>query len=298
VPDSQIHLINTDTKQVFPAAPQGSVQLSSAATGWRGILVEQYYIQPMELPEHYVQGHRLLVHTGKPVRYEWKNGNRWRNKLLQPGEFCLQSHGEINIPRWHDTFEFIAIAIDPIFLNFSFQDVESIRFQEQRATIDPIITHFAKRFKTEIESGSYYGALYGESLAIAFSLHLLECHSDRSLPISQPRGKLSSIQLQETIELIHVNLSEDLSLTNLATHLNLSAFHFARLFKNSLGLSPHQYILQNRIERAKKSIAISAGSNLTEIALQVGFYDQTHFSKAFKRVVGMSPKAFSKQYRN
>ena len=71
-------------------------------------------------------------------------------------------------------------------------------------------------------------------------------------------------------------------------------FHFARLFKKSLGLSPHKYVLQNRIERAKKLITVSGDLSLSDIALQAGFYDQTHFGKAFKKYMGVSPKAFSK----
>lgn len=295
--DSRIHLIDADTEQIFPAAPQGAVQLSSAANGWRGILVEHHCIPSMEMSEHYVQGHRLIVHIGKPIEYEWRDDSRWRSKVLQPGAFCLQSHGEINLPRWHDTFEFLAIALDPAFLAHSFQDMGlsgAIRFQVRRAAFDPVITQFARRFKTEIESGSYCGALYGESLAIAFSLHLLERHSQHPKSISQPKGKLTSIQLWELIELIHINLSDELSLSDLAAHLNLSPFHFARLFKSSLGLSPHQYVLQNRIERAKKLISgsTSSGLSLADIAVQVGFYDQTHFGKSLQASRGRFTQGF------
>ncbi|BAU14788.1 transcriptional regulator, AraC family [Leptolyngbya sp. NIES-3755] len=292
---SQIRLIDTETAQMFPAAPDESVTLSSAALNWQGILIEQHSIGSMELPEHYVQGHRLIVQTGEAVEYEWKENDHWQHKILQPGAFCLQTHGEINFPRWHDRFEFLAIALDPTFVEQSFQDVStSIQFQTQRAVFDPVIADFAKRFSAEVRSRSYCGALYGESLAIAFSRHLLERYHHRSLSIVSPRGKFSSIQLRDLIDFIHVNLSEELSLTELAAHLNLSPFHFARLFKNSLGLSPHQYVLQNRIDRAKKLITVSTGSTLADIAVQVGFYDQTHFGKAFKRVVGVSPKVFSK----
>lgn len=296
MPKSQIHLIDTVTEEAFLAAPEEAVQLSSAEVGWRGILVEKHSISPMELPEHYVQGHRLLVHLGHPVEYEWKEGNHWRTRQLQPGQFCLQSHGEVNVPRWHDKFEFLAIAIAPQFVSRSFQETglaEEIQFQEQRAVFDPVIARFAAQFRSEIESQSYCGSLYGESLAIAFALHLLEHHQLSARRPSRPRGKLSSLQLREIIEYIHGNLADELSLTDLAETLNLSAFHFARLFKSSLGLSPHQYVLQNRVERAKKLITATKDSSLTEVALQTGFYDQTHFGKAFKRVVGVSPKAFS-----
>jgi AraC family transcriptional regulator len=296
MPESQIHLIDTVTAKQFLAAPQGCVQLSSTEAGWRSIVVEMHSIPAMELPEHYVQGHRLIVHTGQPINYEWKDNNRWRSKLLHRGEFCLQSHGEINFPRWHGRFEFLAIALAPAFVARSFQDTgikQGAGFQEQRAVFDPVIANFAQRFKAELISGSYGGVLYGESLALAFALYLLEQHSVYPKKLSRPRGKFSSLQLREIIEYIHANLSEELSLTHLAELLNLSAFHFARLFKNSLGLSPHQYVLQNRVERAKKLITV-CDSNLTDIALQVGFYDQTHFGKAFKRTVGVSPKVFAK----
>lgn len=298
MPESQIHLINTATEESFPAAPQGTVLSSSADLGWQGITVEIHSLPPVEYPEHYVQGHRLaVVHRGKPITYEWKDGGRWKTRQTHPGVFFLQSHGDINAPRWFETFETIAIALDPSFVAQSFRDTilpERIRLQERRAEFAPIIAKFARQFEYELQNGSYGGALYGESLALAFSLYLLEQHSDRSKPLPRSRGKLSSLQLRDVVEYVHVNLSDQLSLTDLAERLNLSAFHFARLFKNSLGLSPHQYVLQNRVERAKKLIKVSTSSNLTDIALQVGFYDQTHFGKAFKRVVGVSPKAFSK----
>ncbi|MFM7427664.1 MAG: helix-turn-helix domain-containing protein [Elainella sp.] len=297
MPNSQIRLIHARTAQPFPAAPDESVQFSSANNGWRGILVEQHEMTAMEFPEHYVQGHRLIVQTGQPVSYEWRQGSRWQTTTLQPGMFCLQSHGELNLPRWHGRFEFLAIALEPEFLEQGFRvsDPGAIRFRERRGGFDPVISQFAARFRSEIQSGSYCGVLYGESLALAFSRYLLEQHSHSSQLISTERGQLSPRQLQEIIDLIHTDLPTELSLTDLAKHLNLSPFHFARLFKHSLGLSPHQYVLQNRIERAKKLIATTPKLSLTEIGLQVGFYDQTHFGKAFKRTVGLSPKQFAKQ---
>ena len=83
------------------------------------------------------------------------------------------------------------------------------------------------------------------------------------------------------MEYVHEHLAEELSLIDLAEPMNLSAFHFARLFKNSLGLSPHQYVLQNTVARAKKLITVFTKPNLTDVGLQVGFYDQAHFTKAF-----------------
>ncbi|MBD2773967.1 helix-turn-helix domain-containing protein [Iningainema tapete] len=295
---SHIRLIDTTTGDILPAAPDGTVLHSSTNIGWKGITVELHQIPPLELPEHYIEGHRLLVHVGKPLNFEWKDGSRWRQTWLKPGDFCLQTHGEMNAPRWRENIEFLAISLSPPFVSKIFEDTgtpEKIIFQERRGESDPIIANFGQRFKAELEMGSYCGTLYGESMALAFAMHLIEQHSHCYKSLPKPRGKLSSLQLRHIIEYLHYHLTEELSLIDLAAQINLSAYHFARLFKNSLGLSPHQYMLQNRVERAKKLITVSAHSNLTEIGLQVGFYDQAHFTKAFKRVVGVSPKAFSKQ---
>lgn len=298
MPDSQIHLIDTATTQSFPAAPQGTVLSSSVDLGWQGITVELHSLPASEYPEHYVQGHRLaIMRRGKPITYEWKESSIWKRRQTHPGTFFLQSHGDINAPRWFEPFEIIAIALESSFVARCFQDTincELLHFQECRAEFDTHIARFAAHFEAELNNGSYGGTLYGESLALAFSLYLLEKYSDRSTPLPRPRGKLSSLQLKEIIEYIHAYLDSELSLTELATQLNFSPFHFARLFKKSLGLSPHKYVLQNRIERAKKLITVSSNIPLSDIALQAGFYDQTHFGKAFKKYVGVSPKVFAK----
>ncbi len=295
---SKIQLVNSKTKNIFAAAPDEGVIFSSADVGWRGITIELHRISPQEMPEHYIEGHRLAINLRQSVRYEWKDGSRWRQTILKPGDFCLQTHGEINFPRWRENFEFLAIALAPEFVSQAFQDTglsENIVFQERRGEFDPIIANFTHRFKAELELESYCGVLYGESLALAFALYLIESHSVSAQKLHRHKGKLSSPQLRQIVEYIHEHLTEDLSLVDLAEQINLSSFHFARLFKNSLGLSPHQYLLQNRIDRAKKLIAVSMKPNLTEIGLQVGFYDQAHFTKAFRRAVGIWPKGFVRQ---
>ncbi len=304
--ESQIHLIDTATTKSFPAAPKGTVLSSSVDLGWQGITVELHSLPASEYPEHYIQGHRLAVmRRGKPITYEWQDGSSWKRKQTYPGAFFLQSHGDLNTPRWFEPFEIIAIALDPSFVARCFQDninCNQLRFQECRAEYDAYIAQFAAHFEAELLNNNYGGTLYGESLALAFSLYLLEKHSvpkdtrmrNHSTLLPRPQGKLSSLQLKEVIEYIHAYLGKELSLTELATQLNLSTFHFARLFKKSLGLSPHKYVLQNRIERAKKLITVSHNLPLSDIALQTGFYDQTHFGKAFKKYVGVSPKVFSR----
>lgn len=298
MPESQIKIVELETRREIPAAPDDSVLLSSENLGWTGINVELHKLPPMEMPEHQIEGHRLMIHTGKPLLYEWKDRGCWKQKQLNIGDFSLQTHGERNAPRWIENLEILAVALEPQFVERIFQESArggDIAFQERRAERDEIIKRFAEHFKDELANKNYLGKLYGESLAMAFSLHLLERYGCLGNNLKLPTGKLAASQLRRALEFIHANLSDDLSIEDLAREAYLSAFHFSRLFKNTLGLTPHQFVLQARIERAKQLIVQSPRPNLTQIGLNVGFFDQAHFTKSFKREVGATPRKFLKQ---
>lgn len=264
-------------------------------------MVELHHLAPTELPAHFVEGHRLMVavQTGNAIPFEWRDGKSWRQKILKPGDFSLQSDGTPNAPRWFQDLQILAVALEPKFIGRVFEEAvqpEKIRFLERRCESDVGIARFAAHFKSELEDNLYAGRLYGESLATAFALHLLERHGDLEKRLKMPRGKLASANLRRALEFVHAHLGEDLSIEQIARESYLSAFHFTRLFRNTVGLTPHQYVLRTRLERAKRLMKIApATSNLTEIGLAVGFFDQAHFTKSFKSATGVSPKVFQKQ---
>ena len=112
-------------------------------------------------------------------------------------------------------------------------------------------------------------------------------HPQRAASISG----LAPWQLRRAQELLRADLSENLSLERIATTCRLSVSHFARAFKHSTGLPPHQWLINARIERARTLLAKSA-TPLVEIAGMCGFADQSHFSRVFGRFVGASPGAW------
>jgi AraC family transcriptional regulator len=93
------------------------------------------------------------------------------------------------------------------------------------------------------------------------------------------------------LEYVHANLGGDLHLKELAEVAGLSTFHFAKLFKRSTGHSPHQYVLQRRLERATELLR-NPHIDLSEVSLRAGFADQSHLANVFRRFVGVSPSRF------
>ncbi|MBD3886970.1 helix-turn-helix transcriptional regulator [Phormidium tenue FACHB-886] len=100
---------------------------------------------------------------------------------------------------------------------------------------------------------------------------------------------LTHTQLQQVLDYIHAHLDRDLSLPELAEVINISPTYFASLFKQAIEISPHQYVIQQRVERAKTMLS-KTDLAIADIALQVGFSSQSHLTQQFKRLTGMTPK--------
>lgn len=109
---------------------------------------------------------------------------------------------------------------------------------------------------------------------------------------SRFRGGLRGAVLQRVVDHIEVNLSQHLSLEELAALAGLSRFHFARQFRVSTGESPMGYVLRARIERARVLLSAPEHGTIAQIAMSLGFSDQSHFTRTFGRFCGITPKAF------
>lgn len=123
--------------------------------------------------------------------------------------------------------------------------------------------------------------------------HLILHHSDDP-PLQKPT-RAEKYYINRVRHYIDEHYADALSLNDLAGLVNLNASYFLRVFKKTVGLSPHAYLTQVRINRAKELMA--AGTPLTEIAPNIGFYDQSHFSNRFKRVFGVTPGQYTHAFK-
>lgn len=156
---------------------------------------------------------------------------------------------------------------------------------------DPQLVRLVQLLQTEVETGSPTGNLFGETIGNSLILYLAQHYSTAMPRQDQTRGGLPGLRLKRVLEYIEANLSREMHLNELGETAGLSAFHFAKLFKQSTGASPHQYILQRRLERAKELLRKPTMS-LSEIGLESGFADQSHFTNVFRRFAGVTPSKF------
>ena len=136
-----------------------------------------------------------------------------------------------------------------------------------------------------------YWTAYGEAMGTALAVHLLKTYTTlRSKPFQSQTG-LPQHRLTQVLEYIQAHLEQDIRLPELAALTGISQYHFCRLFKRSLGTTPHQYVLQQRLERSKhllkqKDLAIA------DIALMCGFKNQSHLTTMFRKSIGTTPRSF------
>jgi AraC family transcriptional regulator len=133
--------------------------------------------------------------------------------------------------------------------------------------------------------------LYTESLTDTLLVHLLRlCSSQTHLASSFDRG-LSKLQLQAVIDYIQANIDRNLSLTELASITQLGSHHFSNLFKISTGLSPYQYVIQQRLDRATELLK-NTDRSIVDIAVQTGFANQSHLTTLFRKHLSITPKRY------
>jgi AraC-like DNA-binding protein len=155
----------------------------------------------------------------------------------------------------------------------------------------PGIMHLAHLFAEECASGEPKSQLYGDTLSIALVLALSRLNTSKSQ--SNKRGQLAPWQIRRVTEYFAAHLAEDVQLQTVCDLVKLSRSYFSRAFKTSTGLAPHQWLLQARIGKAKQ-LLLESDLPLAQIAVDIGFADQAHFTRTFGRVVGQSPRVWQR----
>ena len=162
---------------------------------------------------------------------------------------------------------------------------------------DPLLYAIGTTMSAEIVSGGMEGRLYAETLTQFLAVHLMRNYAVFPRAPIQRKGGLAKVEIDRVIDYINDHLAEDLSLADLARVVHLSEYHLAHLFRRAIGQPLHQYVIARRVAAAQHLILTGQGS-LAEIAQAVGFSDQSHLTRHFKRLMGISPGALANPRKN
>jgi AraC family transcriptional regulator len=253
---------------------------------------------------HRHQFHMLRLQTRGATITEWRSLGDAGTTVLRPGNLAFFTasarHGTCNSRphRSEEPNEQIVALISETMLQQAIEIAsvtpECVRLEDKRIFRDRPLEHMVWALRDVGMQKSSTRRLLGETLSNAIALHLIGNHSSGSVA-KDHKGGIPGPRLRHVLDYVEEHLEGDLSLSSLATEATMTVFHFSRAFRQSTGQSPYQYVLQRRIEWAKKLLR---KSDLTvgEISFQTGFIQQTHFARLFQRKTGLTPTAFRRQF--
>lgn len=171
------------------------------------------------------------------------------------------------------------------------RDFSRVEFLPTTNCFDPLIFHTMTALREEAEIGGPAGRLFAETAVTLLALHLVRRYSNVRVTISSGPPQIATTDLERTMDFIDAYLGTELTLEQLAKIANMPVSSFVRSFRSATQVSPHKYVMLRRIERSKQLLK-SSDISIAEIAYQLGFSSQSHFSTVFRNCVGDSPARF------
>lgn len=283
--------------KIFPRTP---VQVSDPAV-WQGISLAHHRQPAWEMPENRLSQHILSINIGSGRKVERVIDGRLQRERFLTGDVAIYPSDVDYTLRWEGESEFLLLGINPTLLARIATDAlekQTVELMPLLTTQDSLIHSMALTLKAELESPQVGGRMYIEAIAQTLAIHLLRNYSVHQQRIQVPTTRgLPRHKLHQVTDYIKDSLDQDLSLIDLAALVQMSPFYFARLFKQSTGLAPHQFVIRCRVERAKE-LLMRAEVAIADIATEVGFANQSHLNRHFKRIVGVTPKVVLENSKN
>jgi AraC family transcriptional regulator len=268
---------------------------SSTSLPWQGLLLEKHITSPGERASSSIDMNVISMLTGSPSRFEHRTVlGHFVECINRPGTIMTTPAGAVPDIRLHSHSEFIHCALDEDFTRDVAEELDrphGHRPMFRPGIQDKIIRRILGLLIEELVTDGPLGRLFVDSLAHALATRylLLECGAN-------PRSEscvsgLPPRILRRVREKIESNLDADLSLDTLAAESGYSRAHFLRMFRAATGLTPHQYVLDLRISRAKDCLK-QKNSSIIDVAVSCGFSSQSHMTTVFRQRLEMTPAEF------
>jgi len=262
---------------------------------WHGLHLKHCRATPGTLLDFVPDHHEINMTLEGAVRISKQSAGGLIMRYSEGADrMCLTSAGQAFSADWDIEYEYLSLNLEPDYvLQTAMENRFSPGFElaEDFSGSDPLIQHIGYALLKESQAENPSGSLYADSLTQSLTLHLLKNYSTASYVTENLNGGLPAYKLNKVTDFINDKLDQDLSLAELATVAGLSRFHFSRAFRRSTGMTPLQYLMRQRIERAKELLK-NRDLPLVEVGLLTGFKNQSHFTTFFRKFTNLTPRAW------
>lgn len=300
-PESRIPNVNFAIEGASACIFAHPATLSSHHANWTDIYLE-YHQQPgqdtgeFSSPFPYIS--TSLTDSNPAER--WLDGHLYR-QLVASGDTIVIPSESVHRCQWQKESLFIILSFEPVFLEQVEQELVNVDRIQLTPHVDlrdtfmkGMLLALKDELQEELKTGWIGDNLYVEKLKTALAFHLLRKYTSHHPVIREYTDGLSRYKLKQALDYIQAHLSDSIKIVDIAKMLNMSQFYFSRLFRQSIGVSPYRYIIQQRVKKAQKLLKDQRELSIADIALECGFNHQSHLAKYFRQFTKITPK----KYRN
>ena len=250
----------------------------------------------MDLQDAYVVGLKLYDY---PNAERWERGKPAAKTDIRAGATHLYDMKKnprfiINQPLHFLNFYLPRSALDGIAEQAGAPRVGELPSQLGDGHDDPVIRHIGGGILQALRRPAETNRLFIDYTMLAFTAHVAQTYGGLRTIRTLARGGLAPWQVKRACERLDADLGGTLSLQQVAAEFGRSVSHFSRAFRISTGLPPHQWLLRQRVKAAQQLMSVR-DLPLAEIAVSAGFANQSHFTRVFSAVVGMSPGVWRRE---
>ncbi len=268
---------------------------TSRGKPWNGFFVKVNGPTDVEAQQVMLLKHAIYLQLESDAQFEWTGDGRFVSKSIEPGQIIVCPANRLYSATLRHRGSHLVAFIEPEFLAGAMDNgvaAERLPLRWEHGIDSPPLRELLLLLHAEVTRQGNSDGHYATAIARLIALHLVKHHSSPMIA-SNKRGGLSPTKLRKVATLVEQRMGSEMSLEELATAAGLSVFHFARVFRQSTGMSPFQYVLKRRIERARE-LLLEPHARIGDIALECGFCDQAHLTRHFKRITGSTPAAFKR----
>lgn len=258
-----------------------------------GVLVERHEVASIEVPEH--EHRELCLHLqtqGDDLMEWWVNGRNGIERT-SAGSIVLAPPGLRDRVRWQGSNSRLLLTLSPERLSQIAEEAGGAEpeFAARWSLHDPALERFIVEMGRQAEAGWPLGRLYADLVSVGLVAHLLRRYATTPVVLPEAQGRMSALSLRRVMEYMTEHLGDDLQLEQIAGQAGLSTFHFVRSFRLSSGVTPYQYLLEQRIDRARQLLRTSNWT-VQEIGEMTGFHSAVNFVRSFRQRTGQTPGAW------
>ena len=266
--------------------------------GWDGITLEYYQALPGIIGQQCNQ-HLVLVFFSQGT-VKQKLAENTQSYAVASGSIILIPASVCYQISWFQPLDFALLILKPSAIERANRELnlksDYIASTSQFEQSDNLVYTLVATLLSEIELNKSKGCIYAETLLKTIAVHLFRRYA---FPSIEAREEIEpSSKIDRAVAYINNNLDKSLRIAEIAAVANISKYYFCRQFKLSMGISPYQYLLQQRVKRAEILLQSNLELSIADISLSCGFASQSHLCRCFRKLTGFTPKAYRNRQQN